>query len=105
MKIFNIIPATVFVLCIGFLSCSPGGPACGSFGFAFNVQNEILDLSAASTAYSQDPSPQNCQAYKNAYANYIDALKKYDKCVEASERDEWRQSLEEAERDVMDLQC
>jgi hypothetical protein len=105
MKTLAICFVTTCLLCLGFASCGPAGPNCGTLGFSFALQNEILALSAASSAYQQDPSPQNCAAYREAYSNYIGALQGYDKCVPAEDRADWQQSLEEAQQEAANLSC
>jgi hypothetical protein len=97
MKTIPIILVAACLICLGFSSCGPAGPKCRTLGFSFALQNEILTLSAAQSAFQQDPSPQNCNAYREAYSNYIEALKGYGGCVPAEDRADWQQSLDEAE--------
>lgn len=90
------------IMGIGLVSC---GKNCGSLGWALAIQDEANALSTASSAYSQDQSPANCEAYRQAYLDYIHALRDYDNCVEGGDRASWQQSLNEAEDDLDDLQC
>src|SRR5690554_4257119 len=96
--------ACAIFLCLFFaLTCLTScGKNCGSVGWALDLQDEINNLSVAAQAYSQNPSPGNCEAYRQAYLDYIHALKDWDKCVDGVDRDSWRQSLNEAENDLDD---
>ena len=86
-------------------SCRKSSAKCGTLGWSLDLQNEITNLSNASSAYSLNPTTENCKAYKEAYSDYIDALRGYEKCVSAAERAGWQQSLDEAEADVNNIQC
>lgn len=87
-------------------SCRKSGLRCGSLGFAFALQDEAQNLSNASSAYSQNPTPANCEAYKHAYLDYIDAIRGYEKCLTTqAERASWQQSLEDSEQNAMNIQC
>ena len=54
-------------------SCKKDDPV--SCNYATEVQNEVNALSAAASAYGNDPSTANCNAFKTAYQNYIMRLK------------------------------
>jgi hypothetical protein len=102
MKLHFILLAGLFITGIGSFSC---GKSCGTFGWGLEIQDELNSLSAASAAYSQNPTPENCESYRKAYRDYIDALKGFDKCVEPGERDSWRDALDEAEAEADNIQC
>lgn len=102
MKCYYIIVAAALIISVGSWSC---GKSCGTLGWALGVQDELNNLSTTSAAYSQNPTTANCQAYREAYIDYIDALKKWDKCVGASDRGSWQQSLDEAETEAENIQC
>jgi hypothetical protein len=101
----------IFFICavltgVGIISCKKSEPACGSFGWSFAFQDEINNLSIAATAYGQNNTPENCQAYKQAYIKYIDALKGWEHCLLSElDRDDWHQALNEAEQEVINIQC
>jgi hypothetical protein len=91
---------------IGLSGCRKSGVACGSPAFGLAIQEELNTLSTASTAYYQNPTPANCEAYKKAYVDYIDAIRGWEKCLSnTAERNSWQQSLDEAEQEANDLQC
>jgi hypothetical protein len=94
------------LLSISTFSCRKSAPACGTLGWSLAIQDELNNLSAATTAYSQNASHQNCEAYKQAYIDYIDALKGLEKClINSIERADWQHSLDLAEQEVNNIQC
>lgn len=104
-SILSLISGLLILAIVGTGSLSCRKASCGSLGWAVDIQDELNNLSATSAAYSQNPTPANCQAYREAYIDYIDALKSWDKCVESGSRASWQQSLNEAEQDAENLQC
>lgn len=68
--------------------------------------DEVQNLSSAATVYSQDPSPSNCENYKNALGTYVDALEKYETCaLEFGYTNDWKKSIREAREGIKQLQC
>ena len=86
-----------------------GGVGCGAtFNWALSVENEITELSNAATAYGSDPSAANCDRYKDAYSDYIDALRDVDNCIaglSAADRKAYNDALDEAEEELENFQC
>ena len=79
----------------------PGGGNCNEV-FTVQFEQEINDITAAATAYAMNPTPENCQAYKDAYNDYIDSLEDWADCAdELGQSTEWQQSLDDA-RDAID---
>lgn len=72
-----------------------------------DLQDEINALSNALTAYSQNPTTANCEAYKQAYLDYLDELKGWGDCVTAGTQQhaEWQEAIEQAEDDVNSIVC
>ncbi len=104
--------ATLFA--VGFLgACNndddgPGGGCGAAFNWAFEVESEITELSNAAIAYGTDPSAANCARYKDAYSDYIDALRDLDNCLgtlTAADRKAYNDALDEAEEELEDFQC
>lgn len=92
--------ALIFSFVILF-SCKKDNPInCGFWGA--ELLNEITAISTASTIYSQDQSAANCNALKDAYQDYINAMKPYGDCatLTGQDRTEWKQALDEAEADL-----
>ena len=105
MNHFRMLFICAVLAAVGTTSCKKSEPDCGTFGWSFAIQDEINNLSAAATAYSQQNTPENCQAYKQAYLNYIDALKDWEHCLNDFDRTDWQHALQEAEQDVNNIQC
>lgn len=52
---------------------------CGA-AWATQISAEVTALSNAATAYSANPTPTTCNAFKTAYQDYLDALKPFSNC-------------------------
>lgn len=90
----------------GNMSCKKSQPACGTFGWSFGIQDELNNLSDAILTYSQNETPENCLAYKQAYIDYIDALKGWEHCLlNDTDRSDWQNALNEAEQEANNIQC
>ena len=106
MRLFGILLFAMAIMTLGTTSCSKKSTVnCGSFGWGVAVQDEITTLSNASAAYSQNPTTENCNAYRQAYIDYINALRDYDKCVQSADRADWQQALDDAEQEANNIQC
>ncbi len=95
-----------FIFCFMLLvtSCSKDGDGvlpC-STAWAADLQNEFTAITNAATAYATDQSDANCNALKNAYQNYINALKPYGNCatLTGQSRTDWQKAVNDAEADV-----
>lgn len=73
-----------------------------SANWAYELSSEFTAISTAATNYSMDPSEANCNALKNAYQQYIDALKPFGNCATLSgaDRAEWQEAIDEAEEEL-----
>ncbi len=79
---------------------------CGdNFNYALELQAEANGLSAAASVYANDPTTENCEAYKAAVQAYLDAAEDLDDCVLASERAAYQQAIDEARDNLNNLQC
>ena len=106
MKLFRVLVFGVVLLSLGSVSCKTSGVNCGSAGWGLAIQDEINNLSTTATAYSTNPTTENCQAYRQAYIDYIDALKGWEKCLSnAVDRADWQQALDDAEQEANNIQC
>jgi len=77
---------------------------------ALSVYNErvlesLESLQVAVTAYSNDPSTANCEAYRSAAQDYLDTIREFDTCADIISRQEYQESLAEAEMELANLQC
>lgn len=81
------------------------GATC-STNFAQSFEDEVTALNNASLAYGMDQSAANCEAFKNAYLDYIDALEDWDECaVFYNQEVEWQQALDSARESVNTIIC
>ena len=75
--------AVLFALALG--ACKKDStdkdPAFCSGIWATEVADELNAVSAAAMAYAANPSHETCVAYKDAFQDYIDALKKFGQCA------------------------
>ena len=73
--------------------------------WATQVQTEITALSNALVLYTNDPSPANCNAYKTAYQNYIDALEPFGECSlwSIQEKTAWEDAIDDARAEISTL--
>ncbi len=105
-----------FLLCIFSLiilasSCGGDNDANGtpencSTAFAESFEAELLAVSNASQNFGTDPTPANCQAFKDAYNDYIDALGEWENCANFyNQVAQWEQSLEAARTAVNNIMC
>jgi hypothetical protein len=98
-----------FIFCFTLLvtSCSKDGDGITpcSTAWATDLQSELTAFATAAAAFSADQSDANCNAYKSAYQDYINALKPYGNCatLTGQNRTDWQNSLSEAEADVATL--
>lgn len=92
---------------LGFGSCKKKltDPDYCSAGWATQVQDEATALSNAMTVYVNDPTAANCLAYKDAYQDYIDALKPFSECTlwPLQQKESFEAALAEAEAEISTL--
>lgn len=96
----------LWIFCLGCSKDDPSGFGgnCGDGDTWFElVSDESAQLSQLSSIYSNDPSSQNCQRLKDAYADYIRALKGVSDCVLGVTREAYQQSLNSAESEIEQL--
>ena len=79
---------------------------CTSNTFAMEFQSEIDAISAATLTYGSDPTPANCEALKEAYLNYIDAVEAYEECARlANQLTEWQNAIEMSRDAINNIVC
>lgn len=100
----NIFKLFVILAIIGLGSCkkSPLDSALCSGLWTLQVADEALAMSEASNAYSEDPSEENCIAYRNACQDYVDALEPFKNCksLTADERKQIQDDIDETEAEI-----
>jgi hypothetical protein len=62
-------------------SCNKNNDDPVGCNWAVEVQGEIQAFSDAATAYAMNPTTANCNAYINAYQNYLNALEDHIDCA------------------------
>ena len=83
---------------------SPGGCA-ANFNYAVELQAEATALSNAASAYANDQSTENCNAYKAAANAYLDAAVDLDNCVPTADRAAYEAAIDDARVNVNALTC
>ena len=75
--------------------------------YATEVQNEVNALSTAATEYSNDPTnTAKCQAWKDAYQNYLNALEDNVECATLSgQQAELQSAIDQAQASLNAIQC
>lgn len=103
----KILKSMVLLFCLAlFTYCGDKNDAknCANTTIAAEVQTETNAVSNAALAYANDPSTANCNAYKDAYEDLIDAYKDLEDCAAAiNQLDAWRQALDAAEAALVGL--
>ncbi len=87
-----------------FSACGKNDP--NTCNYVTEVQNESDALTAALTAYSNDPSTANCNAFKGAYQDYLNALEDHRSCaVAAGQGTAFQQAIDNAQASLDTLVC
>lgn len=82
------------------------GPAfCNDQTFGEAVANAASSLNDAAVLYANDQSTANCEAYRTAAQNYLDEIRRFEGCAIISARDDFRESLREAQESVDMIMC
>lgn len=64
------------------------------------------DLIDAGSAYGQNATPENCEAYKQAIRDYIDVAESLRNCaIQYGQIEDFDEDIEEAREDVEELEC
>lgn len=82
----------------------PGGCA-ANFNYGVELQAEATALTNAATAYANDQSTANCNAYKAAANAYIDAAEDVEDCVPNVDKAAFQQSIDAARANIAGITC
>jgi hypothetical protein len=98
------------VLLIGLflISCGDDNSViCGTtFSLSTEIQAELDAFTNAAILYVGNPTSDNCNAYRNAAQDYLDAIESYRDCADdAGQLAEFNQSLLEAQESVDGIIC
>lgn len=80
-------------------------PGCTEQAYTQAVSNAVTELSSAASAFANDPSTANCNAWKTAAQNYLDEVKRFENCATLNTRDDFRDSIRNAEEAVAMTSC
>lgn len=103
-KNFKWIAGFCIVASLFYGSCGKDDPV--TCNWTTELQAESDAISAALTAYSNDPTPANCQAFKNAYQAWLNDADNYVQCATtAGQGVEFQNSIDQAQASLDALQC
>lgn len=97
-----------FTIFLGLGSCSknsPLSPNCLSGSWIKNLEKELSAWSAASQLYGDDPTKANCENYKKAGVDYINALSKIKNCVPGGSKSDFDEEQAEAKKELNAIIC
>jgi hypothetical protein len=70
------------------------------------LQDELNAVNAAATTYGNNPTPANCQAYKDSFQAYLNELEDHIECATLSgQQAELQASIDSAQASLDALQC
>ena len=109
-KFFVLLPLMVFSMLIVSCGDDDGNDGNVNCSDSFSINNELNDeinaFATAAGAYGTDPSAANCQAYKDAAQDYLDALEALKDCAEeAGQLTSFNQALANLEAAFDTLTC
>jgi hypothetical protein len=104
MNTFQKIIAGLCIIAIPFVSSCKKDPV--TCNWVTEVQDELNAVTAASEAYSNDPlNSVKCQAYKDAFQNYLNALEDHKGCVPDEQSAQLQDSIDAAQISLNNLSC
>lgn len=105
MNPFQKIIAGICIIAIPFVSsCKKDDPQ--TCNYATELQVESTAINNALTAYTNDPSTANCQAYKLSLQAYLNASVEFKSCVNAAGQGvEFQQYLDSLQATIDAIQC
>lgn len=98
----------LLIVANGCSKTNPLNPLGGCFGggvWSENIINETNALVAAGQAYEDDPTEANCNNYKAAAEDYLNALKGVATCVPGASKADYDQAVAEAKADLEKEGC
>lgn len=102
MKSLFAVLTLVSVICV--VSCKDDDPV--SCNWTTELQDELTAFNNAASVYGQNPTTENCNAYRNAGLAYLDAAADLQSCANAQgQGQEYQQAIEAAEDSLNALQC
>ena len=103
---------TLLSFCAAFMfftSCGGDDPADASncnTQFAQSFEDELEVVSQASQNFAMDPSSANCESFKQAYIDYLNALDDWEECANFyNQVDQWQQAIDAAQIAADNIEC
>lgn len=91
---------------VSFVACKKDDPGPSTCVFATELQDESNALSAAATAYGNDPTPANCQTFIAAYEDYLEEAERLIPCAQAAGQGAQLQAaINDAQLQLDAIQC
>ena len=99
----------LMVAVFGFWTCNKDDDKTDtcSGAWASELSNEANAMISAAQTYGANPTPANCNAYKQAAQAYLDALEPYGNCaaLTGQDRADWQAAFDAAQESVDELDC
>lgn len=105
-SIQKLLVCTLFGIVVFSIGCKKDDDPVGC-NYAIEVQDEVNALNTAATNYSNDPNnPAKCQAWKDAYQDYLNALEDNVECAAISgQQAELQSAIDQAQASLNSIQC
>lgn len=99
--------SSMMVIAMGCSDSNPLNPLgdCGTGSWAEEVSAELSAFSAAADVYGNNPTVENCNAYKSAGEDYLDALELSRGCVVLGGQQAFDAAIDDAKADLAALDC
>jgi len=101
--------STILAMVMLTTSCGSDGddtPENCSVAYSQAFEDELTNITNATQVYSTDPTPANCQAFKDAYSDYLDALEDWENCaIFYNQTAQWQQGIDAARASLDDIMC
>lgn len=73
-----------------------------SYGRIDDVMGEFY---STASAYANEPTNANCEAYRKAAKEYLDVLEDYERCVDIDNYPDYQENLQEVQMEIDALSC
>ncbi|MEM8524619.1 MAG: hypothetical protein AAGG68_08240 [Bacteroidota bacterium] len=101
-----IISSVVFSSLLLLASCDDDSACANNFNFTTELAAEFTALNDAALLHAQDPTPENCNAYKASATAYLDAASELKTCAEiAGQGIAYAQAIADTQAEVDNLMC
>lgn len=105
LKLFKTILRTIIGVCVLtlFVNCSKNPLKCATGSWALEISKELEDFTEALQLYNEDPTVANCNNYKNAFGDYLNALEDLDGCYAGAT--DFDDELKEGRQEISEIDC